>query len=202
MPYNGGIVSFDDRLRDVIDRALAEARANLEHEVRALAHELGDSMADERSRAAAAAVDELRRSWDASMAELVSAADAFDNAGSLAEVLHALFDGARRCADRVGIFLVNNGRLRPWRLEGLDLAAMAASGADYATFPIIVGGSVVAILYADVPRADGAPAGRAAMLDVLARHASRLLESMTLHKALGLVPPRPTEAERGGGSAQ
>jgi len=69
----------------------------------------------------------------------------------------------------------------------------AGSGPKYAiTMPVTVGGAVVAILYADGPDADKAiePAW-AARLDVLARYAGRMLESITIRQAAGLSTVRP-----------
>ncbi len=59
--------------------------------------------------------------------------------------------------------------------------------------PITVGGTVVAVLYGDAPRLDR-PSDLSrwpAMLDVLARHASRVLEAMTAQQAAGFSLPRP-----------
>jgi len=68
------------------------------------------------------------------------------------------------------------------------------AGARHAiALPVTVGGSVVAVLYGDAPRLD-APSDSSrwpAMLDVLARHASRVLEAMTVQQAAGLTLPRP-----------
>lgn len=163
MPYNDRIVSIDDRLRDALERALGEAHTSLEPELRTLAHEL----------------------TDATTAALASAAEAFDRAPTLAGVLHALVDAAAQHADRVGLFLVRDGRVRPWQLRGVDETALASARADRTTtFPLAVGGRVVAILYAESapPRAGGVRS-----LDVLTRYAGRLLESMTLHTALGIA---------------
>lgn len=69
----------------------------------------------------------------------------------------------------------------------------AGSGPKYAvTMPVTVGGAVVAILYADGPDADKdiEPAW-AARLDVLARYAGRMLESITIRQAAGLSAVRP-----------
>jgi soluble lytic murein transglycosylase len=59
--------------------------------------------------------------------------------------------------------------------------------------PITVGGAVVAVLYADAPRLDTPSASSRwpAILDVLVRHASRVLEAMTVQQAAGLSLPRP-----------
>ena len=128
--------------------------------------------------------------------ELAAAIHALDEAPSLAGVLQALVQCAGRHADGVTVFLVKEGRLREWRP---DAGRLRSSGADgdampTATFPVIVGGRVVAILRAEVVH-------QPAILDVLTCHASRVLESMTLHKALGLVPPRHAIAERDGGGS-
>lgn len=68
------------------------------------------------------------------------------------------------------------------------------AGARHAlALPITVGGAVVAVLYGDAPRLD-APSDSSrwpAILDVLARHASRVLEAMTVQQAAGLTLRRP-----------
>lgn len=181
MPYNGGIVILDERLGHALDRALAGARAKLEDDVRALSDE---------------AVDELHGSFDATMAELASDIHALDSAQTLREVLDVLVDSARRHVDRVGLFLIKEGRLRPWRLKGIERregleVAQKTDARQALTFPLAVGGCVVAILYADNAHADVPSSRWSAAVDVLTRHASRVLESITLHQALGLVPPRP-----------
>jgi hypothetical protein len=69
------------------------------------------------------------------------------------------------------------------------------AGARHAlALPVTVGGTVVAVLYGDAPRLDR-PSDSSrwpALLDVLARHASRVLEAMTVQQAAGLSLPRPT----------
>ncbi|HKE85629.1 MAG TPA: hypothetical protein VKB50_17835 [Vicinamibacterales bacterium] len=67
-------------------------------------------------------------------------------------------------------------------------AFAAGAGSRYAiATPLTVGGAVVAILYADGPDADkkGEPLWPA-RLDVLARYAGRMLESITIRQAAGL----------------
>ncbi len=60
-----------------------------------------------------------------------------------------------------------------------------------AAWPVSVGGSVVAILYADRPVADNHDDPYwAAFLDVLARHAGRVLEGITVRQAAGLMTGR------------
>lgn len=201
-------MNFDDSLRGALDRALADARPQLEREVRAIAEALAESAAEERRRAASAEIDELRRSVETEMAVLAATTHACDEASSLGEVLHTLIDYGKRHVDRLGIFVVKDGRLRPWRLEGFGPSTPAPSGEtiegalgsgsqppNALTFPLIVGGKVVAVLYAENhTRPDRSPA----LLDVLACHASRALESMTLNKTLGLMPL--ASSKRGGGA--
>ncbi len=62
-----------------------------------------------------------------------------------------------------------------------------------AAWPVSVGGSVVAALYADGPAADKAEEPFwPAFLDVLARHAGRVLEGITVRQAAGLLTGKVT----------
>ena len=83
------------------------------------------------------------------------------------------------------------------RIVGEDavLPAFAASDSgarDAIALPITVAGAVVAVLYADGTHAD---AGRVkdslAALEIVARHAGRVLEALTVRQAVGLLPLRP-----------
>jgi hypothetical protein len=80
--------------------------------------------------------------------------------------------------------------------EGVELPAFARDAGGGARFalalPLIVGGDVVAVLYADRPAGDGAgDADRwSATLDVLAHYASKVLEALTVQQAVGLSLPR------------
>ena len=68
-------------------------------------------------------------------------------------------------------------------------------GARYAvTMPVRVGGAVVAVLYADAPDADkeSEPVWPD-RLDMLARYAGRMLESITIRQAAGLSGARPVK---------
>jgi hypothetical protein len=67
--------------------------------------------------------------------------------------------------------------------------------------PVRVGGEVVAVLYADAARPD-APSPDArwpAVLEVLVRHASRVLEAMTVQQAAGLSLPKSKRTVAGSG---
>jgi hypothetical protein len=61
-------------------------------------------------------------------------------------------------------------------------------------FPVLVGGEVVAVLYADAQEKRGILSSDVrwpAILEVLIRHASRVLEAMTVQQAAGLPLQRP-----------
>ena len=61
-----------------------------------------------------------------------------------------------------------------------------------AAWPVSVGGSVVAVLYADGPVADKPDEPYwPAFLDVLAMYAGRVLEGITVRQAAGLMRGRP-----------
>jgi hypothetical protein len=57
--------------------------------------------------------------------------------------------------------------------------------------PVIVGGAVVAVLYADASADTAASSTWTAVLEVLSRHVSRALESIIVRQATGLSLPRP-----------
>jgi hypothetical protein len=79
--------------------------------------------------------------------------------------------------------------------EGVALPPFArdAGARDAIALPVHVGGAVVAVLYADTPARDAirGAAARHSTLDVLARHASKVLEALTVQQAVGLSLPRP-----------
>jgi hypothetical protein len=73
---------------------------------------------------------------------------------------------------------------------GAPLPEFARTGEarDGAAWPVSVGGSVVAVLYADGPVADKAEEPYwPVFLEILARHAGRVLEGITVRQAAGLV---------------
>jgi hypothetical protein len=69
--------------------------------------------------------------------------------------------------------------------------AADAAGRDAMAFPILVGGEVVAVLYADSSDGAAAQARWATTLEVIARHGSRVLEAITVLHAAGLPLPQP-----------
>jgi hypothetical protein len=86
------------------------------------------------------------------------------------------------------------------------LAALSDARAA-AAFPITVGGAVVAVLYADSPVREAVDDARwSAGYEVLARHASRVLEAITIQRAAGLLPAAgaapPVAAGHSGGNVR
>ena len=101
-----------------------------------------------------------------------------DGVSTLVEVLQWTVDCARARCGEASLGIVRGSRLEPWR------RALGPSE-NGQPFALNVGGRVVAVLHATPFTSSSAAA-----LDILTSYASRALESMTLHKALGLVPPR------------
>lgn len=170
MPYNDGIVTSEAQFRDALVRSLAGGSSGPEPV--------------ELRTAAVTAADEL--------AAVAEACRTLDRAAALGGALDDLTRAAARLAGRAALFVVRNGRLQLRRSDGFD-SASAGPAASARAFPLIVGGRVVAVLYAESLNDGGesmAAGRRRDLLDVLASHAGRVLESMTLHRALGLTTPR------------
>jgi hypothetical protein len=61
-----------------------------------------------------------------------------------------------------------------------------AGGRHAVAYPVLLGGAAVAVLYADAPYSEEGTARWPAVLEVLTRYASRVLEAATLQQAIGL----------------
>jgi hypothetical protein len=87
---------------------------------------------------------------------------------------------------------VEPGEAQGSRQPALPSFARTAGARHAVALPITVGGRVVAVLYADAPPPDAPSAASRwpSTLEVLARHASRALEAMTVEQATGLSLPR------------
>ena len=186
------IVDFDDRLRAALDRALADVRA-----------------------VAKAEVDDARKSAELSTAAFRDSAvrlsdciQAIDEGPSLGAVLTVVAGCARLEAGRATVILVKDGTLSTYPSRGEappDQARLATSAAEAGTpviepeaaaFPIALGGHVVAVLSTSAPSSLQVQAA----LDLLARHAGRVLEAMTVCQITGLTP-LPAVTPDGPGSA-
>jgi hypothetical protein len=183
-------VDLDHRLRAALDRALADVRV-----------------------AAQAEVDEVRRSADttsstlrATAARLSDCVQAVDEAPSLGAVLTVLAGCARLEAGRASVVLVTDGSLSSYPSRaGVtgDQARVAMRAvqqetpiieADAAAFPVAVGGRVVAVLFVGAPSSPDVQQA----LDLLTRHAGRVLEAMTVARIAGLTTPQAAGDPAGG----
>jgi hypothetical protein len=86
-------------------------------------------------------------------------------------------------------------------LAALPPFAQDAGVRDAAALPIVLGGTVAAVVYADAPASDAGALHRwSAALDLLTRHASRVLEAMTIRHITGLsrsaVPHRRADGDQ------
>jgi len=173
-------VAYDDRVRAALDRAFADVRAAAQSDV------------DEVRHAAELATAALR----ASTVRLADCIHAIDEAPSLGSVLTVVAGCARLEAGRAAVILVKDGTLSAYPSRTavpLDQARRATSAAqtqipvveaEAAAFPIAVGGHVVAVLSTSAPPSLEAQNA----LDLLARHAGRVLEAMTVCQITGLAP--------------
>jgi hypothetical protein len=105
--------------------------------------------------------------------ELVDGIRAIDAAGSLSAVLDALTRGVAAHASETAVLLRRSGRWQSWRTVGLDDGADAAALAAHAQCSIVIAGETIGAVYADAD----VPA-----IEILTRHASRALESITAFK--------------------
>jgi hypothetical protein len=183
-------VNLDHRLRAALDRALADVRLAAQAEV------------DEVRRSAEAAAAALR----ATATRLSDSIQAIDEAPSLGAVLTVVAGCARLEAGRASIVLVSKGSLSSYpsraAVDG-DHARVAMRAvqhgtaiieSDAAAFPVTVGGRVVAVLLIAVPSSPDVQQA----LDLLTRHAGRVLEAMTIGRISGLTPEAQTEGPAGG----
>lgn len=128
------------------------------------------------------------------LGDLVTATRELQEARSLGEVLEGLLRGARRFVARATLYIVRGDCLQEWNMTGLSDAADAPKRLwpaesplwfedDRGTFPIRVGGSVVAVLSVESASDDANeyPAWVDA-LDMLTRHVSLMLEALTLRR--------------------
>jgi hypothetical protein len=65
--------------------------------------------------------------------------------------------------------------------------------------PLVVGGETIAVLYADIEQGDSRAPALPAVLEVLARHASRCLEAITAFRAAQLLTGSDTDANAASG---
>ena len=173
-------MDFDDQFRAALDRALADVRALAKAEV--------DDIRQSAELSTAAFRDSAARLFDS--------IQAIDEAPSLGAVLTVVAGCARLEAERAAVILVKDGTLSAYPSRGevppdqVRLATNAAQKGipviepDAAAFPIVLGGHVVAVLSTAAPSSLQVQTA----LDMLARHAGRAMEAMTVCQITGLTP--------------
>ena len=102
---------------------------------------------------------------------VVQAIRLMDESQSLSDVLDALATGAAGEGGAAAVMLRRNGRWRPWRTIGCEQDVDPDRLADQARVPLVISGETIGVVYAEHGPTTG--------LEILARHASRCLESMT-----------------------
>jgi hypothetical protein len=183
-----------------------EVQQTLGDRISALMRELDDTRREVAARRQE--VDSARGASAVSLTDLVRGVHAVDEAESLGSVLERLIEAAHRHSKAASLLLVRDEGLKQWtgtgsesRLRinerGMTVASNSASerrrveSETAIAFPVSVGGDVVAVLYAEVDDALS-PQRRISKdaLDTLTRHASRVLETITVQQAAGLRPLR------------
>ena len=153
---------MDDRLRRAVDS-------------------LGDKLRDEIARelgsldlAQAPTVD------TAALGRLADAIQEIDRATSLTDILETLATAAKNESARAGVFLMSGGHLRSFRVFGFpaDIDELPADVKANAV-PLVLAGAKIGELYVE--------GGDRAIVEILARFASRALEAMTAMKTARAV---------------
>jgi len=200
-----------ERAKRVLEQRLEDANKHAEQEIVGLNQEirgLNDALAQaarlplaieqlDHAASLGEALDGLAR---CAAAEAGRAIVFLAKGGRLRDWRSIGFDGSHErleiLMDEPGLF-ADAMRNERGSCRGADTPAFAASeGPRYAiTLPVTVGGVVVAVLYADGPDADKETEPIwPARLDVLARYAGRVLESITIRQAAGLSAAGPSTA--------
>ena len=151
-------MTLDDRLKRAVDS-------------------LGDRLRDEIAKELSS-LDLAPPRDDAAVGRLADALRAMDGATSLSGILDALATAASRESKRAGVYLLNGGRQRGFRVFGLP-DNIDQLPADVKTVPLVLAGAEIGAVCFD--GADGAT------VEILARFASRALEAMTAMKTARAV---------------
>ncbi len=180
-------MTFDEDLRRAFDALRDRLHAEIQQQVDAALAELRSTPPTPVEPAPAEPVPEPPVVAGPNFEAIVAALRGMDEARSLTDILDVLAAAAAEHGRGVAIRLRQNGRLEPWRGSGVDQAPEAP---DAVRMPLRVAGEAIGELSAEEGAADA--------LEILARHASRCLESMTAFRtarALARQPDPPTEAD-------
>jgi hypothetical protein len=172
-------MTFEEQLSRAFDTLTERLRGEVDREVRRRTAEI----VAETPPAAEPVRAEAPPAFDASATgRLTGAVRSIDAARSLTGVLDALVAAARAEAASADVWLSRGGRLHHWRAPG-SVDEMPETPSGSLVVPIVIAGSEVAFLYADL-REDGTPnvEQRTANLELLTRYAARSLEALTAFK--------------------
>lgn len=181
----------------------AEWQGELDRQV-ADAREDGARTAKQAQPEPLAAVDPVRDGRVDTLERLILALRHIDESNSLTGILGALARGTAAETSRAAILVVDGGMFRIWEHLGFEDGTGPAEvprNADESEFPgfmrvptghtsvvvpLLVGGDVVAVLYADGPEREGVPPWMEGA-QLLARHAALRLESVTSVRAVEVL---------------
>jgi len=162
-------MNFEEQLTRAFETLSDRLRGEIDEQVRRTAAELIAAAHADRQ----AAATQTPPNAAGSTARLTDALQALDRARSLTELLDTLVTRTRAEASSADVWLLRDGRFHPWRSTGSDDAVDETAPPIEKGIPLTVGGATVAVLFVE-PRTSDA--------DLLARYASRCLESMTAFK--------------------
>src|SRR5215471_5730534 len=220
-------MTLDARLKRAVDTLGDRLREEITRELRMMTDELSAEALAAREAAVQSAIAGVSSAIVATKPHadepdgkhLLDGIRALDAARSLTAVLDTLVERAAAAASRAGVLLVRADRVRSWRdNEPLDVplaetgivadavrTRLAASttaggtmsppfagvtvGAELHACPLSLSGDIVAILYAE--------GGNAATLEILARHAASILESLTAFRAARAAGVAPSVVAAG-----
>ncbi|HZT77619.1 MAG TPA: hypothetical protein VFA27_13285 [Vicinamibacterales bacterium] len=183
-------MTFDEDLRRAFDALSDRLHAEVQHQIDAAMAEVRAAVPPPPPPAAEIPTPPPSTPPVAPDAAILDSLRAMDAAPSLTDILDALATGASRHADVVTIVVKRGGASQTWRTIG----AGDMDAPDVVRLPLTI---------ANEPVAELAAAGAAASadaLEILARHASRCLESMTAFKtarALARSADGPTDEALG-----
>jgi len=196
-------MTFDEQLRRAFETLTAHLHDEISRQAQHVIDELAASAQADRDQAVADAARELQPSEGgtpepviaaavdpAATERLVIAIRAIDGARTLSDILDTLVSGAAREVDRVAVLLVRGDGYSGWRSIGFrppfNRSQSVELPPDASTIPLAISGETVAVLYFETTEpgtANPEPATANPALEILARHASRCLESVTAFKA-------------------
>jgi hypothetical protein len=179
-------MTLDDRLKRAVDTLGDRLREEITRELRSVTEELSAEAQAQREAAIQAAIAASQPPpspvTESPLQRMLEAVRAIDQARTLSEVLDALLAGAVGEAPLAGVLLIRGEKATGWREDrNLDLPLAEMSVADAVRLRL----SEIGLDAQVIPLSLGAHI--VATLEILARHASRVLEALTAFKTARAV---------------